>query len=257
MNSQLNAACACNIGLVRMNNEDNFLFDGKCMEAENRGLKKPVFSNLSLSDAPVCLAVFDGMGGEEFGELAAFAAAKSLKESLTRLSDFVVPEKRFLSESCQSMNCAVYEKAQELGASHMGTTSAILLFSGHDVYACNLGDSKAFRFRNGEFMQLTRDHTDADFFQEKGIQRKPPLTQYLGIDPEEIQIIPHIAKGTILTGDQYLICSDGLTDMLSNVEICSIMSLAESVEACVETLVNQALKRGGKDNITVIVARVF
>ena len=256
MNSQINTACACNIGLVRMNNEDNFLFDGKCMEAENRGLKKPVFCNMSLSDAPVCMAVFDGMGGEEFGELAAFAAAMSLKESLSRLSDYVVPEKRFLSDSCRFMNRAVYEKARELGTANMGTTSAILLFSGHDVYACNLGDSKAFRLRSGEFMQLTRDHTDAGFLQENGIQRKPLLTQYLGIDPDEIQIIPYIAKGTIMSGDQYLICSDGLTDMLSNVEICSIMSIAESAEACVEALVNQALKHGGKDNITVIVARV-
>lgn len=256
MNYQLQSACACSIGRIRANNEDNFLFDGKCLESDNRGLKKPIFFEKHVSGSAVCLAVFDGMGGEEFGEIAAFTAAQTLKESQVRLSDYVIPEKRFLTESCLSMNRAVYDKAQELGTSHMGTTAAILLFSGHEVYSCNLGDSKAFRLRGGEFMQLTQDHNDADYLQEKGIDRRPLLTQYLGIDPEEMQIEPYIAKGTVFLGDQYLICSDGLTDMLSNIEICAVMSTAESAEACADELVKQALGKGGKDNITVIVSRV-
>lgn len=257
MSLHLYYACGCSIGRVRMNNEDNFLFDGRCMEAENRGLRKPIFNDRPMSGDPLCLAVFDGMGGEEYGEYASFTAAESLKESLQHLSDYVIPEKTFLSKSCQTMNLAVFRKAQALGASHMGTTAAILLFCGHDVYACNLGDSKAFRLRGGEFMQLTQDHTDAEYLRQRGIKRKPLLMQYLGIDPEEMQIEPYIAKGNVQRGDQYLICSDGLTDMLSNLEICNIMSTTLSAEACVDELIKEALKRGGKDNVTAIVCRAL
>lgn len=257
MGLHLQSACISNIGKLRANNEDNFLFDNKCLEVENHGLRKPVFYKKAIHNAPVCQAVFDGMGGEDYGELAAFVAAQSMKLSITRLSDYAVPERQFLNASCFAMNRAVFSMAQELGTSHMGTTVVILLFSGHDVYSCNLGDSKAFRLRNGEFMQLTEDHSDAGHTSGQKVCRKPPLTQYLGMNPEEIRIEPHIAKGMVLPGDQYLICSDGLTDMLTNAEICGVMSSSRTVEACADELVLRALQRGGRDNITVIISRVL
>lgn len=254
----ITAACYCHIGKVRANNEDNFVFDGKCLEADNRGLKKPVVLRHNCDRQNLCVSVFDGMGGEAYGEEASFAAAQEMKKELRRLSDFVIPEKYFLTDCCSRMNDAVFTRAQELGTLYMGTTVAALLFTNREVYSCNLGDSKTFRLRNGEFLQLSKDHTDEDYLQAHSItNRKPYLTQHLGIDPEEFQLEPHIAKGELQNCDQYLICSDGLTDMLSRLEICNLMSEGKSANDSAERLVNAALKNGGKDNVTVIVIRVL
>ena len=195
------------------------------------------------------MAVLDGMGGENFGECASFTAAEGLKDAEQRLKNFVVPESRFLSETCLALNAAVFARAKELKTNHMGTTLALLYFTRTYVYSCNLGDSRAFRLRGGEFLQITEDHVESR--EETGV-RKPALTQYLGIDPEEYLIEPYIAKGELQRGDQYLICSDGLTDMLSNLEIVRIMSEAKRPEDCVCSLIDAALEKGGKDNVTVI-----
>ena len=88
------------------------------------------------------------------------------------------------------------------------------------------------------------------------MRKKAPLTQHLGINPEDFLIEPYIAKGELAAGDQYLLCSDGLTDMLSNLEISCIMSESETAEVCADRLVHAALERGGRDNVTVIVCRV-
>ena len=87
-------------------------------------------------------------------------------------------------------------------------------------------------------------------------KKKAPLIQYLGMDPEEILIEPFIAKGDLKKGDQYLLCSDGLTDMLTNFEIADIMLNSPDAATCAENLIRAALEHGGRDNITVIVCRI-
>ena len=84
-----------------------------------------------------------------------------------------------------------------------------------------------------------------------------PLTQHLGIDPEELQIEPFIAEGEIRRGDRYLLCSDGLTDMLSDEEIAEVLGRAERAEDAVRILQDLALYRGGKDNVTILVCRIL
>ena len=78
----------------------------------------------------------------------------------------------------------------------------------------------------------------------------------MGIDPEELLVEPYIAKGDLMRGDQYLLCSDGVTDMLTNLEIFEILQTADTAEGCVQALVDAALEKGGKDNITAIVCRI-
>lgn len=256
MNTSLTLSCACHckIGKVRLNNEDNIFFGGKCLEEQNSGLKKPAIYQTDLASGSVCLAVFDGMGGEDYGEAASYTAARTMREEAARLSEYIIPEHKFLLESINKMNEAVYASAVAHGTRRMGSTAAMLLFSPQEVYVCNIGDSKVFRLRSGAFLQLSQDHTDADFLQERGItNRRPRLTQHLGINPEEMQIQPYIAKGDLLPGDQYLICSDGLTDMVSNFDICNTMLVSPSAEKCVERLMRSAMRAGGKDNTTIIV----
>ncbi len=248
----LDAACLCSTGKVRKNNEDNFFFDGRCMEADNNGLRHPVTMTRALR-RELCVAVFDGMGGEQFGELASFAAADCMQNTTRRLKDYFIPERRFLQEMCLKINEAVVARQKELCTTHMGSTMVALYFSHDYVYVCNLGDSRAYRLRDGEFLQLSVDHVEK---RDEPTKKKAPLTQHLGIDPEEFLIEPYIAKGELKRGDVYLLCSDGLTDMLSNLEIDEILGGGASVEACAQQLVDAAQEKGGKDNVTVIVCRI-
>lgn len=246
----LDAACLCNIGKIRRNNEDNFFFDGRCLPETNEGLKHPV-SMVHTLRKEICVAVFDGMGGENFGEAASFAAADEMQRTTRKLKDYFFPEKRFLKDMCTKLNDVVLERARELCTSRMGSTMVALYFSHGYVYACNLGDSRAYRLRQGEFLQISEDHVE-----KREGKKKTPLTQHLGIEPEEYLIEPYIAKGELQVGDQYLICSDGLTDMLTNLEIDEILTSTPTTEDCVQQLVDAALEKGGKDNVTVIVCRI-
>lgn len=249
----LDAACYCNTGRVRKNNEDNFFFDGRCLEAINKGLKHPVTMMKPLRGEE-CLAVFDGMGGENYGELASFAAADCMQRMTRGNTDYYIPERKFLEKMCGCINEAVLEKQREMRIDRMGSTMVALYFSHDYVYLCNLGDSRAYRLRDREFMQLSVDHVEKNAAQAG---KKAPLTQHLGIDPEEFLIEPYIAKGELKHGDQYLLCSDGLTDMLSNLEIDAIMTASDGPAECVKKLVDAALEKGGKDNVTVIICRII
>lgn len=252
MSFTISAACGCSIGRIRENNEDNFYFDGKCLEAENEGMRNIVSFEDRLK-AGLCLAVFDGIGGESGGELASFTAARELQSAEREVSDYLTSERKHLEYLTQRMNCAVVSAADRCGALTMGTTAAVLYFGSCCVYSCNVGDSRAYRLRSGEFMQLTRDHTEGHLPRGSG---KAALTQYLGIDPAEMRIEPYIAKGELRKGDVYLLCSDGLTDMVSNVEISGILLDCPEVEQCARRLLRAALEHGGRDNVTVIVCRI-
>ena len=252
MSFVIEAACGCNKGRIRKNNEDNFFFDGKCLEAENDGLKNPAYIDSPMKRG-LCYAVFDGMGGENFGEIASFAAARKMQQTERTLGDYLISEKKYLNRLSVSLNEAVLQAKREQCTDRMGTTMVALYFSGRYVYVCNIGDSRAYRLRDEEFLQISEDHVEHRPGRE---HKKAPLTQHLGIDPEDMLIEPYIAKGEVKKGDMYLLCSDGLTDMLSNLEISCLMHDSECVDECVERLIQAALEKGGRDNITVIVCRI-
>jgi protein phosphatase len=132
----------------------------------------------------------------------------------------------------------------------MGTTAAILLFSEKKIILCNIGDSKVFRISNRRIKQLSVDHIAAAAY---GV--KPPLSQHLGIPPAEMIIEPYLAQGKYNNRDVYLICSDGLTDMVMEEKILQIISELPFDEAS-NKLLEQALRNGGKDNITIILCKI-
>lgn len=250
------AACGCNTGKVRANNEDNFYFDGKCLRADNNGLKYAV-SQEGLLKRGMCVAVFDGMGGENYGEIASYRAAECLRKMERSWADYLISEKQYLTELCMRLNEEVVAAAKEYRTRYMGTTMVALYFASRYVYVCNLGDSRAYRLRGNEFMQISEDHVEKiERYDQNGKLKKAPLTQHLGIDPEELMIEPYIAKGEIVRGDYYLLCSDGLTDMLTNLEIYSIIKSYQRIDECVDALIKAALEKGGKDNVTVILVKI-
>lgn len=254
---QLRAACGCNQGKRRNNNEDNFYFDGSYMNSENHGLPNVESKMVSLNrDSFFC--VFDGMGGGDFGEVASYTAAKAAGKFLAMEKNInpcdLTPS---LERLCEAVNEAVFEAGQRLGSSKMGSTLVGLYFHAGQVWVCNLGDSRCYMLRNRTMKQISQDHTDEAFMKENGITgRKPYLTQYLGIDPEEMMIVPYVKSYYVDKGDRFLICSDGVTDMVEEQQICNLLARCDSPEICVEELIRASLDGGGRDNITAIVLDV-
>lgn len=253
MRLSIEAACGCHTGKLRKNNEDNFFFDGRCLERVHTGLRNIVVMENDIKSG-LCLAVFDGMGGENFGEYASFVAAHQLQQTQRTLKDYFIPEKKYLHQMIQQQNDAVVQVQKEMCTERIGSTAVSLHFLGAYAYVCNVGDSRAYRLRDGEFLQLSRDHVDK---RPGGDGKKAPLTQYLGFGNEDMQIEPYIAKGAVQKGDLYLLCSDGLTDMLTNFEISDIMLSGKDAAEITEALIQAALDRGGRDNITVIVCKIL
>lgn len=250
----IEAACGSSVGKVRRNNEDNFLFDGTCLPQDNRGQMPPLNLYGAFEDN-VYMAVFDGMGGMDHGEVASQTAAEYTKELL---SQEIEPLPQFLEEVCLQTNRAVWQEQTALGTHNMGTTLAMLCFQDDRVYAVNVGDSRILGLRGDRLVQISADHTDEAYMKAHNIVgRKPRLTQYLGMDPGQVRLEPHLTGGSLQTGDVYLICSDGLTDMLDNETIRQILTVSGNASACVEGLIGVALNKGGHDNVTVIVCRIL
>ena len=249
----IEASCGCNTGKIRKNNEDNFCFDGACLDVENNGLENPVYIKQTVKTG-LSFAIFDGMGGENYGEIASFAAAKKMLNAKRKLKDWLSSNTKYLNRLSLALNEAVLEAKREQRTDRMGTTMVALHFSGRYAYVSNIGDSRAYRLRNGELLQISVDHVEHHPEQKR---RKAPLTQHLGIDPKDMLIEPYIAKHKLQKGDMYLLCSDGLTDMLSNVEISCLMRESDHMDERVVQLIQNALDKGGRDNITVIVCKVI
>lgn len=251
------AACSSDKGIRRQNNEDNFYFDGKVLSVESLGTNTCYQLNKSLSGYTL-FGVFDGMGGGEYGEVASYEAACSADDFMHSDSINNADITPSLTTMCLEMNRRVFEQGYNLGAYQMGSTLVVLFFYSGQVWVCNLGDSKAFILRDGMLTQLSHDHTDADYLKEQGItNRKPYLTQYLGVDPEETRIEPYIKSSRYAKGDRYLLCSDGLTDMVSEDLIAHILRNSPNAGQAVTELIAKALENGGKDNITVIVCDIL
>ncbi|MBP5418061.1 MAG: serine/threonine-protein phosphatase [Clostridiales bacterium] len=240
----INYSCISDKGPWRPCNQDNFL----CNKTYNSLFVKvtdyPLKGSLS-SLSPAILGVFDGMGGEESGELAAlFAAETAAGKELS--SDL----EHDLYDICMDANKRICAYSQENDRGSMGTTAAMVAFGNDRIGICNIGDSKILVVRNGMVKQVSVDHVC-----EAPPGRKKPLFQNLGIPETEMKIEPYLAKMKYHDGDTILICSDGLTDMVHTDEIVRYL-VERDIVAASQDLVGRALQNGGKDNITVIVAKV-
>lgn len=249
---QIEYAYTCHIGKIRNNNEDNFWCCGDSLEAQNQGMSHIRSGYMKQSEYPL-LAVFDGMGGESCGEMAAFLAAEACGEHFKTAKDGIRNDpEEFLNEICESMNQAICDYGRTNKINSMGTTAALLAFAEDAVYSCNLGDSRIYKSDREKFYQISQDHVLG-----RSLFGKAPLTQYLGMEEENLQLELSISRQEIKIGDRFLLCSDGITDMLSDGEIADILSRDIPVAKTVEILVDRALKKGGRDNITVVLCEIM
>lgn len=233
-----------NIGRCRKTNQDNFYCNGASMPADNNGTDGVLAGSVNPSQAPV-FAIYDGMGGEEAGEMAAWLATEEMKQF-----SFKKGMEQGFFDFCYGANRRICAYTAANGISSMGTTAAMMRFTKSDSGLCNIGDSKIFLLSEGTLSQLSYDHIGIPIF-----GRKPPLTQNLGIPEDEIMIEPYVAVGNFNVGDIYLLCSDGLTDMVTVSRIEEILNTMQG-RAAAEQLLKEALENGGKDNVTFILLYV-
>ncbi len=228
---------------------------------------------VAVSPAHGFAILADGMGGYNAGEVASHIAITvtraGLEEGLrSRRGAARLHRSKYLQQlvddSIQRANSAILEAARaERQYSGMGTTLVVALFHHDKMTAAHVGDSRAYRLRQGELSQITRDHSlvqeqiDAGLVDPESApysQNRNLVTRAVGVDVEmEVEIHDH----QIEAGDLYLLCSDGLSDMLMEQEIADVlMAHRESLHAACDALVQRANDNGGRDNISVILIRV-
>lgn len=248
---QIEYAYTSHIGNVRGNNEDNFWCCGATMEADNQGTNGVLSGRAKQSQYPL-LAVFDGMGGESCGEMAAYLAADACGKHYRENRDGLKTQpEQFFGDVCNCMNRAVCDYGLKNRIRTMGTTAVMLAMGEKSLFACNLGDSRLYQAKDGKFHQISTDHV-----LKGGPFGKAPLTQYVGIPEEYMGLEPSICQLEYFPGTRYLLCSDGMTDMLSDGEIADILTREVPVRETVEILLDRALTKGGRDNVTIILCEV-
>lgn len=257
MKFQISAAAVTHTGRVRSNNEDNYYLCGQIRQDVSKGEEQHTYSGGTQG---FLAAVCDGMGGEDFGELASLLAVQTLKPS--RWSS-VRETARTCIRQANSQICAEIEKN---GGGRMGSTLAALYIDDKKAICCNIGDSRVYLLRGGSLRQLSTDHNKAKRLVELGVltpeqaakhHSRHELTQHLGIFEQEMLLEPTFSDEIELKdGDIFLLCSDGLTDMAAEMEITARLTEGGTPEEQANNLVQMALAAGGKDNITVLILNI-
>lgn len=258
----IHAAAVSNKGCVRGNNEDNLYLNGTIMPLEqmDAGLTASVWCHAPTQLYSVC----DGMGGADAGELASYAAVSAMK-SYPFFSGKDISQA--LKDFCRKANEEVFHSADgQSGERRNGCTfTCVAIHSGKATIA-HIGDSRVYRLHEGTLEKLTNDHSEVQRMVDLGFiteeeaavhPKRHAITLCLGMNPAENLVEPTQSGALPLeVGDRYLLCSDGLTDMLSHEQIAAIMKASPNSEETATALVNAALEAGGKDNVTVIVLTV-
>jgi protein phosphatase len=228
-------------GRIRTSNEDSFVVNGR--------------NKLFL--------VADGMGGHAAGEVASRIASSTLQEMLSNAGS-EGDSAEALRFAAQAANARIYEaQRQNPEYQGMGSTLTALMVKGSSYYIAHVGDSRAYLLRDGTLDQLTRDHSVVWHLFESGVLRKADLSKH----PQKNLIIrsigPHpqvevdVETGEARERDVFLLCSDGLTDVLTDEAIHRILSdSTKSPQELAEVLVSSANAGGGPDNVTVVVVRL-
>ncbi len=242
-------ATATHSGMVRSHNEDSI-----------------------AADAAVGLAVLaDGMGGYNAGEVASGIAVAMISAELKKALATVAGELdvatavKLVSEHAVRANNAIFQASQSQPQyAGMGTTLVVALWHDDHMIVGHIGDSRLYRMRSSKLEQVTRDHSllqeqiDSGLItkeQARHSQNKNLVTRAVGIDPE---VEAEVHSYPVQVGDIYLLCSDGLNDMVTDEDMeLTLSSLQANLPLAAGQLVQQANDNGGRDNVSVILVRVL
>lgn len=245
-------------GKIRKKNEDNLYVFGEIMEEKKHGFFSSDIE--SGTEKGILFGVFDGMGGLHCGEFASYLTAKTAQAEAKTGVETQETVGAFLVRICEKSNALLCREMQVNVKKRMGSTLSILYLLQNQVFLCDIGDSPIFRFRNGQLLKISKEHTERELYEKLNAEkpnRKYHLTQNIGIFPEEMELEPYIAKGEMHAGDQYLLCTDGLTDMVSEEKISEILCMPERADRKTKLLMRCALENGGNDNITIILIQLY
>ncbi len=239
------------IGLCRSSNQDSY-------------------STQTISDGVVFLLVCDGMGGANGGEEASRIACETATQSVTRDFEVILGDASFdadkyipriLSYAAREANLAVYDRAQaNPSLSGMGTTFVGAVIRNRALYAVNVGDSRLYVVNDSGISQITRDHSYVQYLVDLGVMtssqaetssKRNIITRAIGTD-ETVE--PDTYTVTLEDGAYVLLCSDGLSTMVSRERMLEIITGGGTLDEKTEALVGEANRRGGADNITVVLA---
>ena len=210
----------------------------------------------------------DGMGGHNAGEVASELAVNSIREALqdvlapNLVASNVIDFNDALREAIIYANDEIIRMANErLECAGMGTTIVITLFHGNRVIIANVGDSRIYRLREKKLTQISKDHSlvqemlDNGYISEEEAQMSASrnlITRALGI-ADQVEV--DVTQDSVEDGDLYLLCSDGLTDLVTDDEILQLLLLyKDDLKSGCQELISMANEKGGKDNISVILA---
>src|SRR5918998_381430 len=230
--------------MIRSGNEDSF-----AVEADvERGL----------------FVVADGMGGHAAGEVASEMAVQILQRELTDLRDLEgAPATERVASALKRANKAIHDRTiAEVDKQGMGTTASVLVIAGRKYLIGQVGDSRVYLLRDGALRQLTKDHSyvqeqvDAGFLTPEQARYHPysnVITRCVGAG-EHVE--PDVYGGEVKAGDLFLVASDGLTGMVDDRRLQTLLTTRLPPDRLVDTLISEANGRGGLDNITAIVVQI-
>ncbi|MGE3821981.1 MAG: PP2C family serine/threonine-protein phosphatase, partial [Isosphaeraceae bacterium] len=259
------------VGLVRSQNEDHYLVVSRRREREVIATSIAVELLPKPEQAAYVAAVADGMGGHAFGELASYLALRTgwemgtdevkwpVKSNSTEADELKRKALVLFRLIDRSIIAAAAEQPRHTG---MGTTLTNCYSIGSDLYVFHVGDSRAYLHHEGALERLTRDHTVGQALVDAGLaapdspaarSRKHVLTNVLGGPAVGISV--DVERRTLADGDRILLCTDGLSDFVEDAEIADALNRHADPNDVCQNLLDLALSRGGKDNVTVVVGR--
>jgi len=269
----IDLAAVTHPGHVRENNEDHYLIAqfGRSLKTVLTNLDEGVLAQ-SYDFTGYGLLVADGLGGLAAGEVASSTALAKLVELVVETPDWMLGLRREqdvstvvqrMTQRFMKIDQTLKEQAErDTTLRGMGTTLTVAATLGNDMIVGHVGDSRAYLFHDQRLMQLTTDHTLAQALIDAGVARpdepatrstRHVLTAALGSPGQQVD--PQIHRGQLSAGDQILLCTDGLTEMVDDRTISNVLQDTTSAQGACQSLVNLALAAGGLDNITVVLAR--
>jgi protein phosphatase len=259
-------------GKVRSNNEDQFFV------ARFDRTMTPLLTNLPVeeftgptAEAGYAMLVADGMGGHVAGEVASRTTVSVLVDLMLRTPDWIMRlDDQWVEEAwrrarvrVQQIQAVLAERAdQDPRLEGMGTTLTLAWSIGADLLLAHVGDSRAYLLRQGQLQQLTRDQTLAQEMVDAGaISQEEAASHRLrhiltgALSTNEKRVRVECRRLQLVDGDQILLCTDGLSDMVPDVTLVEVLQRPGSVADACQALIDRALEAGGKDNVTVVLAR--
>jgi protein phosphatase len=270
---QVSFGAATHPGKVRKTNEDHYAVTRRYRAREVLLTNLPPTTHPPLCDKSYVLAVADGVGGAAFGELASLLALKAGYDLTTTAFKwgFTLSEQEVLelSEGIRTHVRMIHRKLREAAAGSdsplagMGTTLTGALTIGLNAFVAHVGDSRAYLFREGRLHRLTRDHTLAEQLVANGVAKsvddasvtgfRSVLINCLGGEFDDVNV--DVCHVPLHDSDLILLCSDGLSDMVPDDDIATILSGSRPVQDSCQLLIDAALAYGGKDNVTVVLGQ--